>query len=720
MRSKLILFLILLHPSMYAQSKNTADQGFTPECVYDTTVYSDESLVNVKVRNNRWVDCYTLQTIINDIFRVEGVDTTREESPEKAAALWKWFRVLICNSVPHAQEGPYSKTSRQREPHKSMTVYGHHECGGLSAPMAALWRAAGYIGYKESSHGHSTVVLRYPDKDGIWRMHAFDPMGGFYWWDETNKRIGVRSCPVMKGTVFRRLEPVSDHTLRTSLRWGEKLRRQWDSENIILRNKTTKSSFFTSEIYNCVAGLETQVIQTDIISPNFRKAFWKDSSNTARTAKADEKAVFHPEKAGEPAAFIYRLPSPYVAVEGMCEATLYKSDTDDLCRLYFSTDLGKTWNLFFDKQKTGKEDIRIDIGNKPYFEKKPSITSAYTILIKAEFKTSGKPSQVGMDQLKVTVKRQLNKRMLMNLLPGKNMIEITADRITPGTALKLDIKYTVNKEPVTVTKIINTFPFYFEITVNGISTDHLKTMRSKVTKFNIDSWPLRMDSIHMQLVKAEPDTSLSQEAGKAAYRNPTPHPYIPKRTRKSKVPAYDMEVTGFFPQAAHVPKRDLTAEEQAEYEKLTAHLSWDNAQKLGAYPQAVDILIKALRRSNGDLTIFICKALAQIRDPKAVDMLKLKWNRYLTRRMPGTRYVPDAIAACMDQSVVPDLIKPLKTVRCDYRFHIIYALGILGGSEAKKTLEYLADNDPHYANRILAKKMLIKEIPPDRTYTNNK
>ena len=36
------------------------------------------------------------------------------------------------------------------------------------------------MSYKESSHGHSTVVLYYPDKDGIERMHGFDPMGGFY------------------------------------------------------------------------------------------------------------------------------------------------------------------------------------------------------------------------------------------------------------------------------------------------------------------------------------------------------------------------------------------------------------------------------------------------------------------------------------------------------------------------------------------------------------
>jgi len=695
---------------------------FAPEWVYDTTVHPDDSLVNVKVRSNRWVDCDTLQTIVRDIFRIEGVDGTEAESEAKALALWKWFRILVCNSRPHAREGPYGKTRRQREPHKSMTVYGHHECGGLSAPMAALWRAAGYIGYKESSHGHSTVVLRYPDADGVWRMHAFDPMGGFYWWDAKNRRIGVRSLPVMRGTVFRRLEPISDHTLRTSLRWGERLVRQWDAEGCILRNESTTAAYFQKRIFDSTAGIEVQTLEADTTPAHFRKPLWPDSTNTACSPEAKGKAVLHPNQAGTPTAFIYRLPSPYVGVEGICEATLLKTDETDTCRLHFSTDLGKTWHVFFDKQKTGREDVAIDIGNKPYFERKPAITSNYTILVKAEFRTEGDPRQVGMDRLKVTVKRQLNRQMLMNLLPGENVIEVSADRAAPGTALQLDINYIVNGEPKTATRIINAFPFYFAINIEGVSSDHLKRMRRKATLFNLETWPLRMGAIGMRLVAAKsvtPDESLPAADGRAIFKRKSPHPFTPKaRAVNKRSPTLDSEVSGFFPQVPHQAERDLTPEEQAAYENLVRRIGrWGDAQALGAYPQAVDVLCTALERSNEDLTIFICKALAQIGDRKAVPALVAKWRAWQAgkghARSPGARYIPDALAAIGDQAVVPDLLKPLKTVRCDFRFHIVHALGILGGSKAKETLEYVAEHDPHRAVRELAKAFLSKGIPPD-------
>lgn len=712
--------LVILSLALVASGSVVAEDAkqapaFAPEFVHDTSVHSDESLVNVKVRNNRWVDCHTLQTITNDIFRVEGVNKTRGESPAKAMALWKWFRILICNSVPHSYEGPYKKAKRQREPHKSMTVYGHHECGGLSAPMAALWRAAGFIGYKESSHGHSTVALRYPDEDGVWRIHCFDPMGGFYWWDETNKRIGVRSCPVMQRTVFRRLEPVSDHTLRTSLRWGETVRRQWYNGKIVLKTAPKVSSFIRDLVHECAAGLEVQVLEADTTAANYGKALWKDSTNTACSDGGNGSAALHPKEAGKPATFIYRVASPYVAVQATCEASLVKNAETDVCRLSFSIDLGKTWHPFFEMQKTGKEEVNVDIGNGPYVESKPSVTSNYTFLVKAEFKTDGNPSSVGMNKLKVTVKRQLNKRMLMNLMPGENMVEVAAEKLAPGMALQLEINYIANAKPVTITKTIDTFPFYFPVKIEGVSSDHLKTMRSKVTRFNIPAWPLRMGHLKMRLVDAEgvkKDASLPAQEGQAAYAKATPHPFVPKRTRKTaKVPKHDSEVSGFLPQLPKPEKRELSEEEKKKYDELAKNpRRWSSAEALGAYPQSVEVLSAALRRSDGDQTIYICKSLARIADKKAMPMLKYKWARFVRSRSggPGVRYVPDVIAAIGDRSMVPELLKPLRKVRCDYRFHIAHALGVLGGPEATRALEDLAKNDPHYAIRELAKSFLKK------------
>jgi hypothetical protein len=723
----------------YPAGAAASDGGpaFPPEFVCDTTVYPDESLVNVKVVNHRWPDCDTLPSIARDIFRIEGVNGTEVEDEAKAMALWKWFRLLMSNSIPHAFEGPIDSAVRQREAHKSLTVYGHHECGGLSSVMSALWRAAGYIGYKESSSGHSTVALRYPDADGAWRFHCFDPMSGYLWWDAANRRIGVRTCPLMQATVFRVLDPIEDHTLRTSLRWGERLSRQWDGEKVVLKNTppTFESNYFKTTVFETVAGLEVQTLEADVTPGGYARALWKDSTNTACSAPrerdgahnritggAQDRAALHAAKAGTPAAFIYRLPSPYAAVEALVETRLRKGAADDRCRLAFSTDLGRTWTPCFDKQTVGAEDVEIDIGNALYLAKKPSVTSTYTFLLKAEFQAAAQPERTGMDALKITVKRQLNKRCLMNLLPGENAIRVSADRLAPGLALTLNVHYAVNGKPVSVARTIDRFPFYFRVNVEGVPDDYLKTMKLKGAAFNEPTWPLRMAAIEMRLTDAtttKADPSLSSAEVEPLFSAKCPHPYDPRQDRGGTRPTAGvgdaMALGGFFPQRPRLPARELTADERTAFDGLVQRLSgsWSNgsAEALGNYAQAVEPLIAALPRADGDKTLYICKALAQIGDRRAVPALLDKWERRRAADAPGTRYLPDALAACGDPSVVPALVKPLKTLRLDYRFHVIHALGVLGGRLARETLEDLAKNDPHYANRVLAETFLRQPAP---------
>jgi HEAT repeat protein len=165
--------------------------------------------------------------------------------------------------------------------------------------------------------------------------------------------------------------------------------------------------------------------------------------------------------------------------------------------------------------------------------------------------------------------------------------------------------------------------------------------------------------------------------------------------KEVKSPETDlMQVSGFFPQSRAV---------WTDREKLTRLLEkfqsggtverWIAAEDLGNYPESVDTLLKALPEANIDLTLFIVKALAQIGDKRAVGPLLEKWKR-APGGAPGTRYIPDALAAIGDPTVVPALVKPIHSCRFDYRFHIAHALGILGGPLAEKTLKDLSENDP--------------------------
>ena len=203
----------------------------------------------------------------------------------------------------------------------------------------------------------------------------------------------------------------------------------------------------------------------------------------------------------------------------------------------------------------------------------------------------------------------------------------------------------------------------------------------------------------------------TKRRAQAKFERSDPNPLLADVVNKREVEAYEsdvMQVSGFFPQS-HAVWTDMET-----YAKLVEKFKtgetverWLAAEDLGNYPAAIDVLCEALPNADSDLTIFIVKALAQIKDKRAIAPLLEIWKR-APEGAPGTRYVPDALAAIGDASVVPALVKPLKVCRFDYRSHIAYALGIIGGPAAEETLRDLAGNDPFPAVREQAEEALKK------------
>ncbi len=233
--------------------------------------------------------------------------------------------------------------------------------------MVALWRAAGYMALDECNLGHTTAALRYRDADGNLRYHSFDPQRRYYHWDDQNQRVATRSIPVIRGMVYRHLTaPRELHSLRTSLRVGEGLRRQWQNEGHVVPSGKDKlaaaaENYYaytpgkTNGVYAAV-GEETQVFVPEIRPETFARSLYEGSRNTACSKADDGKATLHPQKAGETAEFIYRLAPPYVVADASCEATLYKAEQADLCRLLYSTD-GAHWTPLYTKEKSGQEHV---------------------------------------------------------------------------------------------------------------------------------------------------------------------------------------------------------------------------------------------------------------------------------------------------------------------------------------------------------------------------
>jgi hypothetical protein len=709
-------------PALACGNAAAVAADYPREGIVDTTVYPDEALVNVGLAASQWPDCTTLESTMAGVFRIEGVADKSDQ--DKALALWKWFRLMVsATGGGYVYEG--ASKDRQKmvlDPHKIFAVYGHHQCDGMSWAYVSLWRAAGFLALDECTLGHTIASLRYRDADGLMRFHDFDPQGRFYYWDDVHQRVGTWSMPLLRGRVHRHImQPQNVHSLRTSLRWGETIERNWQNTGHVVPPGKPGSDLAKSDYYVyapgkrggvfAAVGEEVQTFAADTTPAGFARSLSEGSQNTACSGPAPGTAALHPKTAGTPATFIYRLAPPYVAVDGRCEATLVKGAADDVCRLALSVD-GGPWQTIFEKQTVGEEPVTVDLGRAAFEAGKPNVYSTYDVRIKAEFSARKDVETTGMNRLQVVLWRQLNKRALPQLRPGDNVLRLTADRIAPGLALELRLRYRVRGEAREVVRTVSRFPYAFDVNLPGVRDFVLKNYDK-----DFNGGDVQMESIRMRLatapeVAAAP-ASLDETRVAAAFARAYPHPCDLTDRKIMKVVETDViQTNGFFPQS-RVRIDDARETMDALVKTLKTGgttAQWAAAEDLGNYPAAVDVLIAELPRANIDLTLFIVKALAQIGDKKAVPALVAKWKREAPGGAPGARYIPDALAVLGDRSVVPDLIQPLKDCRFDMRFHVAYALGILGGPEAEAALKDLAENDPFPPIRELARDGLERKV----------
>lgn len=704
------------------------------ENAYDTTAGGDESLLDVRIRNHRWPDCYSLESVMADIFRLEGLSDEPDATEAKAFATWKWMMTLMSISGGRIYEGHPSgpkvlvrgdRDTQQievRTGDKLLMVYGVHECGGVSRVLAHMWTAAGFIGYQEASSGHSTAALRYPDTDGIWRMHSFNPQGrSFYFHPELN-RVGSRRLPAMRGVEYKGGLPPMEHTLRTSLRRGETLCRRWQNDGYV--QMTDGMAYWKKRPahkqidIHCVAGQEDQTLLADMNPATFRSQLWPASSNVACSEPAAEKATLHPAEPGKPAAFIYRLASPYVAIECKVQAKLLKTESGDICRIAFSNNQGKTWHTVYEKADVGSEDVTFSIGRELYYKPAPSITSHYQFLIKVELQTAGQVRQVGINDLKVTVHRQLNMRALPNLMPGENVFHISARGPLPDDlALQLVVDYEVNGQAMTVRRVVRDLPHYFRVDVNGLPAEklngpHYLAKWGGTYEFNLPAHPLRMRAVTLSLVPAageKLDASMPAEQAEAFFAKAYPTPNFDDRriVDKTKIPRHESEVSGFLPQ---IPRtKDQPTDPTEYYNWLVENIGTTDARlaKLDPGVDPVEYCIRQLPGADHCRTVGLANVLAHFADKRALPALLDKWNQ-APRRAPGDRYIADALAAIGDRSAVPALAGKVRSLRFDYRVHVARALGILGGEQARQTLQMLVKEDPNISVRGEAQRALAK------------
>ena len=687
------------------------------EHMVDERVWPDEALVNVRVAFNRWPDCTTLESAVADIFRIEGVQKASDEA--RALALWKWFRILVSATGGGYvfEHGGHLRGGLVTDPHKILATYGHHMCDGQSWAMAALWRAAGYLAFDQCHHGHTITSLYYRDADGQHRFHDFDPQGRFYYWDAANGRVGTWTNPLLRGKVHRHLMlPVRVQSLRTSLRVGESVERRWENRGHIVPSGRDREKALQAEYYAYVPGRKDGIyavageqVQT-LVADTSERFVWQQAVAPVNVVSVGGR--LQPEEAGEPASLVYRLGPPYVIADATVKATLVKASAGDTCRILFSRD-GEDWEPVHEVTDAGEASVSLDLGLAALRKRKPSAYTDYSLYVKVEMRAAGDAKKPGLAALRIATRRMLNKRVLPTLRPGPNTVCVTADKCMHPFALRLRVRYRVDGKQRTAEAIIARFPYTFRIDVPAGPEKVLKNYDK-----DWNSGSVQMDAICMQLVKARPGAwrsrSLPETEARKAFSISDPHPADMTNRKMVKKPETDVrQSNGFFPQG---PQGTRKADDRMkELVRLlnkgrlvrgkAVYRQWTAAEDLGEYPEALDPLLEALPRANLDLAVFICKALSRIPSKKAIPVLLEKWE-LAPGQAPGTRYIPDVLAAIGDRSVVPALVEKLPRCRFDFRIHIARALGLLGGAEAVTALRDLADNDPLRAVREEARRHL--------------
>ncbi|MCX7806745.1 MAG: hypothetical protein N3A38_16395, partial [Planctomycetota bacterium] len=500
------------------------------------------------------------------------------------------------------------------------------------------------------------------------------------------------------------------HNSKIFFKDGETVELKWDNEGFFIPYGKQGPKLSVPKGYEyrpgrddgvyAAIGQETQSLKVNLAPEGYDIALFPGSVNTACSPLEGGGNILHPARKGEPAYFVYRMPSPFVAVDAEIEATLIKDGEADVCALSLSLDRGKTWKRLYTKEKQGREKIRLNIGRLAREGGRPSVYSHYEFLVRAEFTAAGNVLGAGMSDFAITAYRQCNKRTLPNLRPGKNVLRVSGE-MKKGAIITMNVKYSVSGEPRQKKCLISSLPFYFEINVEPAEE---KALDNYDQAFNVG--PLRMQAIEFSAAPAggTGDASLSAGEAEKEFLKPFPHPADMTAPRPVEYPEDDpMESSGFFPQRRTVSKDRRAMEEligimKSEKDDIKR---WKAAEDLGCHPDSIDFLLEIWPAADGDLKLHLCKALAQIGSPKAVEPLLKTWAE-VPKGAPGTRYIPDVLAVIGDRRVVPDLVKPLRRLRFDYRFHIVHALGILGGEEAEKALKDVAENDPFPAVRRYA------------------
>lgn len=168
-----------------------------------------------------------------------------------------------------------------------------------------------------------------------------------------------------------------------------------------------------------------------IFEPDLKNAdcsdLFYDFENVEINAKGDSAPALHPAKSAKTANVVFKVAAANVITSMQITAEAMRTSPDDILRIFVSRYAGISWTPVWQSKRTGSQPVEVQLRDE--------VAGVTECLVKVEFSTSSKTTNVGLDRFKIKTITQLNRRTLPKLTLGSNQIRLSADRQTETMVL---------------------------------------------------------------------------------------------------------------------------------------------------------------------------------------------------------------------------------------------------------------------------------------------
>jgi HEAT repeat protein len=688
---------------------------------------------------------------------------TRDEG-EEAEALFLALQELVYMGPP-AYEGA-SATQYTHDSGTIIAVHGYSTCDGIGTAMVQIWNELGRAAHKTyvPARGHTIAELRYRDRDGVERWHAFDAHGAWY----ARKPDGVVAStedvagepglvPLrgawaryrMAGCVHTETAPGRQWRAGLSLHPGEKVRLSWDAQGRFYGRPETWTSDYRRGFFADGSLFRRSVGEACF---SYRVEFGKadPAGHCSLTGAVLRDGALMNSRGGDPGLVEFDFPSPYLLSGGQIDLAVRIAGEGDRVKISARPDNRGRWVVLADHAAAGRETVKIDLARDG-----AALRGFYSFGLRVEL-LGREAGGAALESVSVERRAQLNPRALPGLRPGWNRYLLRAGQTAQGWMPKVTIAWLGRCGEEFESRTPAALPLGFDV-FGARQRDAEPALVMRSVEFECVAAPAATE-VRRGAEKTEPDTAVAEKTlalahgganGSAALRALLADPdgetrywaieglvalgcreAIPEIGRLLRTDASELvrfgaaEALGRLGGEEAVPFL-LEALDAKAYAGLKAenrlpfyHLlpvRWVAVRALARTgdPRAVEPLLRELGGARSDYGAVLAEALTALGARKAIPVLCTKIAT--ERRGPGGRAAAEALGALgrlepegspwRGQAIVT-LRGALATAEGANRAAVLDALGQLNAREATAEIEAIATAEGNALVRAAAGRAL--------------